>query len=192
MQIEKPTYLDIGAHHPYQFSNTYYFYRLGCRGVCVEPNPLLHKAIKQHRTRDVCLNVGVGEGENENAEFYVVDPPTMSTFSKEDLKSYSGLGYLLKETLRVPLVTVDSILQEHFSEAPNLVSLDTEGFDDAILSSWKFDQIRPAVFCVETVHHASDAKLTSIHKLMEQNGYQVYADTYINTLFVEKERFANR
>src|SRR5208337_2713547 len=33
------TYLDIGAAHPVQHSNTYFFYERGWSGLCVEPNP---------------------------------------------------------------------------------------------------------------------------------------------------------
>ncbi|MFM6249337.1 MAG: hypothetical protein ACKPEQ_09345, partial [Dolichospermum sp.] len=38
--IINPSYLDIGAHHPTYLSNTYSFYRKGCQGVCVEPDPV--------------------------------------------------------------------------------------------------------------------------------------------------------
>ncbi|HIL70794.1 MAG TPA: FkbM family methyltransferase, partial [Verrucomicrobia bacterium] len=32
-------YLDIGAHDPVKFNNTFGLYRAGHRGVCIEPNP---------------------------------------------------------------------------------------------------------------------------------------------------------
>jgi hypothetical protein len=32
-------YVDIGAHHPRRFSNTYFFYKHGWTGINVEPNP---------------------------------------------------------------------------------------------------------------------------------------------------------
>ena len=33
----KGFYVEVGAHHPFRFSNTYRFYRRGWTGVCIEP-----------------------------------------------------------------------------------------------------------------------------------------------------------
>ena len=38
-KIDKGFYVDVGAHHPKRFSNTYFFYRKGWRGINVEPMP---------------------------------------------------------------------------------------------------------------------------------------------------------
>ena len=32
-------YVDVGAFHPIQYSNTYYFYRRGWTGINIEPTP---------------------------------------------------------------------------------------------------------------------------------------------------------
>ena len=42
-KINQPSYLDIGAHHPFCFSNTQLFYERGSQGINVEANPFLHK-----------------------------------------------------------------------------------------------------------------------------------------------------
>jgi hypothetical protein len=39
LKIDKPTYMDIGAHHPFRFSNTALFYEAGCHGINIEPDP---------------------------------------------------------------------------------------------------------------------------------------------------------
>lgn len=39
------TYVDIGANHPTELSNTKKFYDAGWRGVTVEPNPKLHRIV---------------------------------------------------------------------------------------------------------------------------------------------------
>ena len=40
LRLKRPSYLDIGAWEPVKSNNTYLFYRLGSRGVLVEPNPV--------------------------------------------------------------------------------------------------------------------------------------------------------
>jgi hypothetical protein len=37
--ISRPSYIDIGAHHPYYLNNTAIFYLRGARGINIEPDP---------------------------------------------------------------------------------------------------------------------------------------------------------
>ena len=79
-------------------------------------------------------------------------------------------------------------MDTHLGRTPDLVSLDVEGLDLDILRSIDFSRYRPHVFCVETVSYAggdgSGIKSPEIHALMLQNGYRLYADTYINSIYV--------
>src|ERR1035437_2327334 len=36
--IKSPSYIDIGANHPWFINNTAFFYKKGCRGINIEPN----------------------------------------------------------------------------------------------------------------------------------------------------------
>src|SRR5215813_3013834 len=58
--IEKPSYIDIGAFHPFELSNTAKFYRKGSRGINIEPNPDQFRYFMKHRKNDKNLNMGVG------------------------------------------------------------------------------------------------------------------------------------
>src|SRR5258708_37741514 len=53
-----PTYLDVGANHPFIGNNTYYFYIRGSKGVCVEPDPSFYHLIRRHRPRDILIEAG--------------------------------------------------------------------------------------------------------------------------------------
>src|SRR5262245_26387983 len=78
--IDQPAYLDIGTNHPIEFNNTYFFYQQGCKGVCIEPDPVLCDRIERIRRRDTCLNVGVGTETKGRTPFYVLTSRTLSTF----------------------------------------------------------------------------------------------------------------
>ena len=92
MQIDDITYLDIGAHHPTQFSNTYLFYKRGFRGVLVEPDPELMASIRGARPRDVCIEAGVGIEAATTAQFFVMSTRTLNTFSEGEAKRYEAMG----------------------------------------------------------------------------------------------------
>ena len=58
---KKGFYIDIGAHHPYRFSNTYYFYKQGWSGINIEPNVEHFRYFLKHRKRDINLNKGLSD-----------------------------------------------------------------------------------------------------------------------------------
>lgn len=185
--IERPSYLDIGAHHSRHLSNTYLFYQAGGKGVCVEPNPELHREIQRNRPRDVCLNVGIGTASAGSMNFYVFDHSELSTFSETILETLTARGLTVQKVLSVPLEPVNKLLETHFATRPDLVSLDTEGLDLEILQSFDFSNYRPAAFCIETIGNADQKKVPAIFEFMHERGYATYADTHINTIFVDDE-----
>ena len=188
-------YLDIGAHHPTYLSNTYYFYLLGQRGVCVEPDATLLADFREQRSEDVLLNVGIGPDEGE-AEFFVLTTPTLNTFSREEAERYVSYGAQRIERIeKVEIRDVNRVMAEQFGKAPDLLSLDVEGLDLAILQSLDFDRYGPDVCCVETLSYAEDGserKLDEIIAFMVSKGYFVYADTYINSIFVRQSAWRAR
>ncbi len=198
LKIEQPTYLDLGAHHPYHLSNTYFFYKKGCRGVNVEPDPQLITEFTKERSLDTNLNIGVGFGEKETvADFYVFNARVLNTFSQEEAFRVQQMGtYKIIDTIKVPLVPVNNILADHFNNtAPDFVSLDIEGLDLHVLQTWNFKKYRPAVFCVETLTYEENkppAKVHEIIDLMASHGYNVFADTSLNTIFIDQNRWSNR
>jgi FkbM family methyltransferase len=196
LEIEKPYYLDIGAHHPRYLSNTYLFYRSGAHGICIEPDPNLFKVIKNSRGRDLCLNVGIGFNSNSQADFYVMTVPTLNTFSKEEAENYhANSPYKIKHVIKLPLITVNSVLEQHAKRVPDLVSLDVEGLDLNILKSFDFNRFRPKLFCVETIHFDNkykEVKNEDIISLMKENDYIVVADTWLNTIFADRKTWEGR
>lgn len=196
--ISHPSYLDIGAYSPTHLSNTYFFYKAGSRGVCIEPNPELYREIKRKRKEDTCLNIGIGTSPKETkSNYYVMSVKTLSTFSKEEAEYLDkSTNKKIEKVIEIPLLPINNILREYFKDRPlNFVSLDTEGYDYAILKSWDFRTYRPDVFCIETLTYNEDKKerkLDEIINLMVENGYIVHADTYINTIFVDKQKWLNR
>lgn len=189
------TYLDVGAHHPTYLSNTYLFYVKGGHGVCVEPDPDLFKEFSKKRPRDVNLNCGVGI-ESGEADFFVMSTSTLNTFSRVEADRYQKYGkQRMVKTIKVEMNTINTIIANNFDQPLNFVSLDIEGLDYVILQDFDFKKFRPEVFCLETLSYTEDKserKLIEIIDLMHANGYMTYADTYINTIFVDNHAWKNR
>lgn len=196
MHITQPIYLDLGAHHPVYINNTYHFYMAGSRGICVEPNPRYARMIEQKRPLDTCLAAGIGPESQPAREFYVFDEDSLCTFSsefKDELLANSNKR--LVEVASIPIYGINAVLREHCPACPHFVSLDIEGLDYEILRAFDFAHFRPQVFCVETISYSeqrNETKNTPLIEFLCEQGYFVYADTYINTIFVDTAAWRSR
>lgn len=192
--IKNPKYIDIGAHHPTLFSNTYLFYKNGSSGLCIEPDPRLFKRIQNKRKRDTCLNIGISSSYIKNAPYYIMTAKTLNTFSKEDSeqvqKAVVAFGKQKVEKIEyIDLIPVKNILKDYFNKFPDILSIDTEGLDEEIIKGINFNEYRPKVICIEVIEQTSDNKFIqnkNIFKIMEENGYKEYANTHINSIFIDK------
>jgi FkbM family methyltransferase len=189
--IHKPRYLDIGAYHPEILSNTALFYQNGSHGINAEANPYLLNNFFAKRPKDINLNLGVGS-ESKKLDFYVMSTPTLSTFSQEEVKKYvTETKHTLQEIIPIQVETINQIVNQYAGGCfPELLSLDVEGLDLAILQSIDYQKSYPIVICVETISFSETGEGEKNHQVVDfltSQGYLIYADTYINTIFVRED-----
>lgn len=92
-------------------------------------------------------------------------------------------------------MTASKLLDSHCAVKPNFVSIDCEGMDESILKSFPLESHRPGLFFLETISYSEDnteEKRQGILDYMLENNYMIYADTYINTIFIDHHKWHNR
>ena len=189
LQIPKPSYLDIGANHPFMCNNTFYFYNRGSCGVCIEPDKQFAPLIKKFRSKDVYLQAGVTAGNAKAAVMYAFpgDYSGWNTFSEEEAifrQKETGISFTKMQDIE--LVNINDVMAKHFHPHPTILSLDVEGLDLDILKSIDFSRYQPEVICVETITFSvtnEEEKITDILDFVTSKGYVVFADTHVNTIF---------
>lgn len=191
LHIYNPTYIDIGAHHPFYLSNTALFYENGSRGINIEPDPTLFKAFLQSRKQDININIGIGS-KKELIDFYLISSPALNTFSKEEAERYKQEGdYTITKIIPTFIDSINNVLNEYNSgKFPQFLNIDAEGVDQLIIESIDFNKVYPIVICVETISFSMSRKGIKNEFLIElilKNGYVLYADTYLNSIFVRKD-----
>lgn len=189
--INNPSYIDIGAHHPFYLSNTALFYNLGSRGINIEPDPTLFAEFLTARKEDINLNIGVGLLPGKQ-DFYIISSPTLNTFSEKEAENYSKEGdYKIINIESIEVQTLKNILNKYFlGFFPKFLSIDAEGIDEILIKEIDFDSNYPLVICIETISFSTSGngvKNLNIINYIEENGYLLYADTHINSIFVRKD-----
>jgi FkbM family methyltransferase len=178
-------FVDVGAHHPRRFSNTYLFYRAGWRGINIEPNPDLTPLFGRERPRDVTLELGVSDVPGV-LTYYRFNDGALNTFDPALARERDGLrGYRIVGTAEVRVGRLDEILAEHLPAGTGIdfLSVDAEGHDLQVLRSNDWDRFRPEIVLAEALGTSlGDAAASPVHALMERQGYQLFGKT-VHTLF---------
>jgi len=189
---KKINYLDIGANFPKHYSNTYFFYKRGNTGVCIEPDKELFDYFIKIRPRDKVLNIGIGSSiEDEYRDFYYYEghKKGLNTFSENRVKEIENVLDDKTQKRSVLLSNVNKIIVENFTSAPELISIDVEGLDLEIMKSLDFAKHSPAVICCEinTLNEKNEIVTNvDLKNLLLSNGYFEYANTFINGIFLHQ------
>jgi FkbM family methyltransferase len=182
-------YVDVGAHDPIRFSNTYYFYKLGWQGINIEPNPNGIASFNSVRKRDINLQLGIAE-ESGTLTYHWFSDPALNTFNSELAHSrIVNTSYKLLYTSEIQVERLDLTLSKHL--APNteidFLTIDVEGLDFSVLRSNDWQRYRPKYVLVEALETTLEGVINGeLHQYMKQKDYELFAKT-VNTLF-----FVNR
>jgi len=185
---ENGFYVDIGANDPIRLNNTYKFYKRGWTGINIEPNKIKYDKIVKCRPKDITLNMGINNEKGE-LTFYVTNPDSHSTFSREEVNAFKGTHIKVTDVSRIKVDTLSSVLNKHAKKEIDLMSIDTEGFDLRVLESNDWDKYRPKLICVE-INKQSNEHEEIKDFMISKNYFEIY-NNGLNSLFVSEFIYDN-
>lgn len=180
-------YVDIGAHHPFRFSNTALFYQKGWRGINVEPSTTHLNAFRVDRPEDIILNVGIGK-EPGMLTFYKFNDGALNTFDKKLAEERNGFReYYIVEEIPVPMVPLKDILEEHAGNRKiDFMTIDVEGLDMEVLQSNNWEKFAPDYLLIEDEIFLKNLGSSPICNYVKTFGYIPIAFTP-RTVIYEKQ-----
>lgn len=177
--IKKGFYVDIGAHHPVYYSNTHHFYCKGWQGINIDGTPGTMDIFNVLRSRDINLELLLSpENKEESVEFYMFEQPALNTFDKEmvDKALASGTRLIKKKTMKTK--TLVEVLDSYLPKGTNidLMSIDVEGLDEAILMSNDWEAYKPKILIFEK-HDIPIGEIENLEIInyLSNRGYQIVA-----------------
>lgn len=174
-------YLDIGAHKPIQYSNTYKFYLLGWRGINIDAMPGSMDAFNKVRPEDINLEVALSN-KDEILPYYMFNAAGTNTFSEKHAEDMLKQGGTLLATKNIKTVKLQEMLAKHLPghQLIDFLSLDVEGIELEVLLSNDWSKYRPTVLLVESLHLKNKDVL---QQYLNQYNYQLIAQTVHNLYF---------
>ena len=159
-------YLDVGAFHPYMFSNTCLLYQKGWSGINIDINPISIEMFKIARPKDTNLCTTISKNKKEFQIFYDGPFSTVNTIDKHFYKDYFKKDYDKKNS-------TFKILSNSFKEIIDLskvgnkidfINIDVEGMDFDILKQINLKRCKTKLISIET--HRPDGSESKNFKLI--------------------------
>lgn len=190
--IKTGFYVDIGAHHPKRFSNTYHFYKKGWRGINIDAMPNSMHAFNLERPEDINLELGISN-EKRELIYYMFNEPALNTFSKKEAESKNELrNYKIIENKKIQTYSLEEVLDRYLPQNTiiNFMTIDVEGLDLEVIKSNDWQKYRPSIILIEDLKKQSINDMineSELYSLLKNEGYDLVAKTF-NTLFFKNNK----
>lgn len=140
-------FLDVGAYHYKDKSNTYYLEKnLGWHGIAVDANPEFEQGYIKFRPLTKFFAFFVSDRSDEKAEFYIVKESghlTKSTAVRSFIQGREA------EKIEVPTIKLDDLLARLKITKIDFVNLDIELWEPYALAGFDIEKYQPALVCIE-------------------------------------------
>ena len=177
-------FVDVGAHHPIRFSNTYLFYKKGWTGINIDAMPGSMTQFNKIRPKDINIESGVGL-KNDKLTFYQFNESALNTFSKKEALSKNKDGYEIIKSNLVQVESLENLLDKYMPKNTKIdfLNIDVEGKDEEVLISNNWEKYNPNYILVEILRekYISDTN-SSIKDFLKSKDYipiNKIFDTYI-------------
>lgn len=165
-------FVEFGATDGVRLSNTYLLEQaLQWRGLCVEPHPRFFEQLRRNRRCSVS-NACIGPRSDEWVDFvYAEEYGGFARDLERDMHAATRRAYAASESNRASLRTTslhDLLVAHSAPRDIDYLSIDTEGSEFAILSTFPFDRWNIHLI---TVEHNFSPEREAIRRLLEPLGY---------------------
>jgi len=179
-------YIDVGAHHPIRFSNTYKFYMKGWKGINIDAMPGSMQLFNDVRPNDINIEVSISD-KKQIIDYYIFEEPAYNTISKSQAEQIINKKFsILVNKIQLESQRLEDVLKEHASEFDKVtfMTIDVEGLDLAVLESNNWDLFRPEYILIETLFtNFKNISENSVYNYLNALNYNLVAKTYNTLLF---------
>ena len=141
------------------------------------------------------INRCLAEEKDTKLNFYIMNGDGLSTMDYEAAQQFIAENPALRieKTITIDSITIDEIIRAHFADrAPEIMNIDVEGMEMSILRMIDFEAFRPLIIICEMIDYHNTLtvgeKNEEILDFMRRAGYEEFAFTGINSIFIDQRR----
>lgn len=176
-------YVDVGAHHPERYSNTYLLHKKGWQGINIDPDPNAIVLFNKARPNDQNVEIGVAPVKGTLSYFQFSDPAINSFVEKEAGRWMNKDWVTFLGTREIAVRPLADILHMHASgKQIDVLTVDAEGMGLDVLESNDWSQWVPSVIVVED----------NVRDYLIGKGYSFFRQCGLSDIFILKNSGLNR
>lgn len=177
-------YIDVGAHHPVRFSNTFKFYVRGWHGINVDAMPGSMKKFDKIRPRDINVEAGISDIPG-TLLYYDFEEKALNTFDTDRANACIQKGYKLEQQISINTLDINSLLEKYLpkEQLVDFIDIDVEGFDDRIISSIDWYNFCPTLVLVENPQLDNSMNEVTFFPQLISAGYRMIAKTGLTCIY---------
>lgn len=161
LPAEPGVFVEVGAYDGVAQSNSVLLEQAGWRGLMVEANPGSYARCVRRRPKMTVIHAACVAKEPADGHTTITDVGLMSLTAdstlhgprrEEWLERGEGFAKRARQDIEVPAATLDSLLAKHGLEAFDLLLLDVEGAELAVLQGLDLTRYRPRWIVAEDTY----------------------------------------
>ena len=179
-------YVDVGAYHPLELSNTYLLHKRKWEGINIDINSLSIEYFDFLRPNDINLNLGVAKKNSTKIIYFQKEKSPLNTLNLNHAKKIFSNKFKKK---RIKAKTLTTILDKTKFKGKEIdfLNIDTEGDDLEVLKSLDFKRYKPKLICIELIDHFNpnqkEIKKHKIYKFLINKKYQLVWSGHFSHIF---------
>ena len=157
-------FIDVGAFHPFKYSNTMLLSQLGWRGINIDCYPVKIARFEKLRPQDqnICAAVGEVAGDMVYLE-YSPEGLTNRIADPGEKNLLSGIGEKPLKVTPIRVTTLTHLIEQSVFRGQHFhyLNVDCEGQDLSVLKGLDFSRYSPDLISVEALTKTAKAELTA-------------------------------
>ena len=180
-------FIDVGAHHPTRFSNTYMLSLNGWSGINIDANQHSINQFELTRSRDIniCSSIGVND---VSRKYFCFAESALNTFDEEIAQMYVRNGHKIDRIESLKTTGLGVLLDANVKPGTliDLLNIDVEGLELEVIRSNDWSKYAPVVVVVEilnaTVEQAIEHEVT---RTIQTYGYVLSSKLFNSCIYVK-------
>lgn len=182
-------YVDVGAYQPKRFSNTYFFYRRGWRGINIDAMPGSMLEFQKTRPRDINVEAAIS-ATPRTLTYHMFAEQALNTLSEAVARERTNNPMYYRSqpvgTRHLRTRTLTEVLDERLPPGQRIgfLNVDVEGLDLEVAQSLDFARYSPPYILAEDKQTSiTDLHKSAVAEFLREKGYLPAARTYRTIIF---------